>query len=66
VTVFNVKTKKELVWTLVGPAEADMAKGKISTASPVGQAILGRAVGDKTKATVPAGDLVLEIRGIAY
>jgi transcription elongation factor GreA len=66
VTVFNVKTKKEVVWTLVGPAEADMAKGKISTASPVGQAILGKAVGDKAKATVPAGDLLFEIRGIAY
>ncbi len=66
VTVFNTKTSKELVWTLVGPAEADMAKGKISTQSPVGQAILGKAVGDKAMAKVPAGDLVFEIRGISY
>lgn len=66
VTVFNAKTKKELEWMLVGPAEADMAKGKISTASPVGQALLGKSVGEKAKASVPAGDLVLEIRAIHY
>jgi transcription elongation factor GreA len=66
VTVYNTKTKKELVWTLVGPAEADMAKGKISTASPVGQAILGKSVGEKATAKVPAGDMVFEIRDINY
>jgi transcription elongation factor GreA len=66
VTVFNMNTKKEVVWTLVSPAEADMAKGKISTASPVGQALLGKAVGETAVAQVPAGALKLEVRAIAY
>lgn len=65
-TVYNVKTKKEVVWQLVSPAEADMAKGKISTESPVGRALLGKAEGETAVAKVPAGDLQLEVRKISY
>ena len=35
VKIFNEKTKKEMVWKLVSPAEADMASGKISTSRAV-------------------------------
>ncbi len=65
-TVYNVKMKKEVVWQLVSPAEADMAKGKISTDSPVGKALMGKALGETAIAKVPAGDLKLEIRNISY
>ncbi|MEK7795434.1 MAG: transcription elongation factor GreA [Candidatus Hydrogenedentota bacterium] len=61
VRVLNTKTKKELKFTLVSPVETDMASGKISTKSPVGQALLGKAVGDRVVAKVPAGDLPMEI-----
>jgi transcription elongation factor GreA len=61
VRVFNQKTKKESNYILVSPVEADMASGKISTESPVGKALLGKSVGDVAKASVPAGDLPLEI-----
>ncbi|MFM1919731.1 MAG: hypothetical protein RLZZ303_1365 [Candidatus Hydrogenedentota bacterium] len=65
-TVYNVKMKKEVMWQLVSPAEADMAKGKISTESPVGKALLGKAEGETAVARVPAGDLQLEVRKISY
>jgi len=61
VRVLNKKTNKEALYTLVSPVEADMATGKISTKSPVGQALLGKSVGDTATAKVPAGDLPLEI-----
>ena len=65
VTVVNQKTKKEIVYTLVSPVEADMASGKISTQSPVGKAILGSSIGDVVVASVPAGDLKLKVKEIS-
>ena len=66
VRVLNTKTKKEITYQLVSPVEADMANGRISTASPVGRAILGIAVGEEAIASVPAGDLVLKVLEITY
>lgn len=66
VRVLNTNTKKEISYQLVSPVEADMANGRISTASPVGRAILGKAVGEEAVATVPAGDLVLKVLDITY
>ena len=66
VKVLNKKTNREMSYMLVSPVEADLAAGKISTKSPVGMALLGRAVGDATVAKVPAGDLPLEILEILY
>lgn len=61
VRVRNVKAGKEATYTLVSPEEADMAAGKISIKSPVGQGLLGRAVGDRVEIKVPAGKIELEI-----
>jgi len=66
VRVLNKKTKKEITYILVSPVEADMANGRISTASPVGRAILGKGVGEIAVATVPAGDLELKVLEITY
>jgi transcription elongation factor GreA len=65
VRVLNRKTGKEVSYTLVSAVEADMATGKISTKSPVGQALLGHEVGDVVVATVPAGAIELEILEIS-
>ena len=64
--LLNKKTKKEVEWKLVSPAEADMAKGKISTASPVGKALLGKSAGETATANVPAGALKFDILEITY
>lgn len=65
VRLLNKKTKNEVTYHLVGPVEADMASGKISTKSPIGQALLGKAIGDRVVAKVPAGDLEFEILEIS-
>jgi transcription elongation factor GreA len=66
VTLKDVASGKEVVYTLVDVREADAASGKISTRSPVGQALLDRAVGDEVTVTVPRGTvsyLVEKING---
>jgi transcription elongation factor GreA len=42
-------------WTIVGPTEADAAKGKLSAESPVARALLGRAPGDSVEVQTPRG-----------
>jgi transcription elongation factor GreA len=54
----------EETWTLVSHAEADTRNGTISTDSPVGQALIGKRVGDSMAVHTPGGDItytVLEI-----
>lgn len=61
VTLLDLETDDKIQYTLVGPDEANPAQGLISTNSPVGKALLGHAVGDEIKISVPAGDLKYKI-----
>ena len=66
VTLKDVASGRQIVYTLVDVREADAASGKISTQSPVGQALLDRAVGDEVTVNVPRGTvsyLVKKING---
>jgi transcription elongation factor GreA len=49
---------------LVGAAEADPAKGRISNVSPLGTALMGKKIGDVVRIQAPAGEMVFEIVGI--
>ncbi|OGT35174.1 MAG: transcription elongation factor GreB [Gammaproteobacteria bacterium RIFCSPHIGHO2_12_FULL_37_14] len=51
---------------LVGIDESDLAKGKISWISPVANALLKSAVGDKIVLHTPQGDETLEVISIKY
>jgi transcription elongation factor GreA len=42
-------------YTIVGPAEVDPKVGRISNESPVGQALLGKGVGEEVQIKVPKG-----------
>ncbi|NIT04528.1 transcription elongation factor GreA [Candidatus Saccharibacteria bacterium] len=55
----------EQEFQVVGAHEADPAAGKISHESPLGQALLGRKVGEEIKVEAPVGNLtyhILEIK----
>jgi transcription elongation factor GreA len=65
VTLKDAGTGREVVYTLVDIREANVASGKISTASPVGQALLDRSVGDEVVINVPKGTLRYTIQKIA-
>jgi len=42
-------------WTIVGPTEADLAQGKLSSESPVARALMGRAPGEAVSVKTPRG-----------
>ncbi len=65
VLLYNVQTDEEVEYQLVGPYESAPEKGKISVTSPLGQALIGREVGDAVKVRTPNGIQeyeILEIR----
>ncbi len=52
-------------YTIVGSAEANPSEWRISNESPMGQALLGKRVGDDVEVEAPAGQLkfrILEIK----
>lgn len=51
-------------FTIVGSHEADPDMGKISHESPIGQALLGKKIGDEVIVTVPAGEIKYKIVGL--
>ena len=55
----------ELLYTIVGVAEARPAEGLISNESPVGRALLGKRVGDQIQIEVPKGVLRLTVTQIS-
>jgi transcription elongation factor GreA len=46
---------REHTWTLVGSTEANLADGRLSAESPVGQALQNRAVGETVEVATPKG-----------
>ena len=42
-------------WTIVGPTEADIKSGRLSAESPVAQALLGQAPGQRVEVETPRG-----------
>jgi transcription elongation factor GreA len=48
-------------WTLVGRTEADLGGGKLSAESPVGSALMGKAVGEVVEVNTPGGPRVYRV-----
>ena len=59
-------SSEEREFTLLGPDEADYAKGTISIQSPVGVALLGKEVGDEITVNAPRGRINYEIIDIQF
>lgn len=66
VTIEDIDSGEEKTFTLLGPDEADYAKGTISVYSPVGQALLGKEVGDEISVDAPRGRINYEITAISF
>jgi len=64
VTIVEEGTEEPEVFRIVGPAEADPVNGKVSNESPLGQALLGRRVGDMVTVEAPGGEIVFQITAI--
>lgn len=55
---------KQTVFQIVGEWEANPAQKKISHASPLGQALMGKQIGDQVEVAAPAGKIVYTIVAI--
>ncbi len=64
VTVQEIGAPKPEVYYMVGAAEANPLEGRISYKSPLGQALMGKKVGDRVTVKAPDGDIVFEIKAI--
>jgi len=64
VVVKNMSNQKDFKYTLVSPEEADFQQGKIALTSPVGQALMGKKLGEVVHANVPAGVINFKILSI--
>jgi transcription elongation factor GreA len=61
VTLENVESGEVKTYTLVGPYESAPEKGRISIATPLGKALLGKEEGEEVRVRTPKGqqDLVI-------
>jgi len=60
----NLSINKEIEYRIVPEYEINLKEGKISQNSPIGKALMGKKVGDKTQVDTPKGKLDLEITNI--
>ncbi|HEY4684699.1 MAG TPA: transcription elongation factor GreA [Dehalococcoidia bacterium] len=64
VVIHNLATGAELSYQLVNAAEARQGTGRLSVESPVGQALVGRRVGDEVQVAAPSGIIRFRIERI--
>lgn len=59
------KSQKKLTFMLVSQYESDPQQKKLSLESPIGQAVMGKKVGDKVEVITPAGKTVYTLTAIS-
>src|ERR1041385_5359548 len=59
-------TDEKVKYQIVGPYEADLAKGRISVTSPIGRALIGKTVGDTVEVQTPRGARSYEVVGVQF
>ena len=62
----DIDSGKMVTYRIVGPDEADLAKGTISVTSPVAKALINREVGDEVKVRAPGGVRSYEIVSVSW
>ncbi|MBN1211195.1 MAG: transcription elongation factor GreA [candidate division Zixibacteria bacterium] len=61
VLVKDLSDGEEILYTVAPPDETDVDNDIISVKSPIGAALLGKAVGDVVSVNVPAGQIKYEV-----
>ena len=64
VVVVDEETDEEATYHIVGPYEANLEQGRISTSSPIAKALIGKSVGDQAEVQTPRGPHPYEILSI--
>lgn len=66
VTVVDEDTEEEGTYQIVGEHEADVKQGKISIASPIARAMIGKEQGDVVEVNTPGGVKAYEILKVEW
>ena len=64
VSVADEDTDEESVFHIVGPYEADINRGLVSTSSPIARGLIGKSVGNSAEVQTPGGIKIYEILSI--
>ena len=64
VGVADEDTDEESIFHIVGPYEADINRGLVSTSSPIAKGLIGKSVGDSAEVYTPGGVKSYEIISI--
>jgi transcription elongation factor GreA len=55
VKLLDEDTEEERTYQIVGEPEADVRSGRVSVASPIARALMGKTVGDTVEVSTPGG-----------
>lgn len=66
VTLIDDESEESVVYIIVGEYESDITKKRISIASPIARALIGKAVGDIVEVLTPKGSRSYEVVKIQY
>ena len=64
VTIKNTANGMEMTYAIVSESEADLSAKKISSTSPIGKGLLGKAIGEIVDIEVPNGRIYFEVLDI--
>ncbi|ASX27739.1 transcription elongation factor GreA [Rickettsia sp. MEAM1 (Bemisia tabaci)] len=66
VVLIDDETEEEVMYHIVGEYEADITKKRVSIASPIAKALIGKSVGDIVEVMTPGGVKSYEVVTIKY
>ncbi|WP_410525770.1 transcription elongation factor GreA [Rickettsia felis] len=66
VTLIDDDTEEEVTYIIVGEYEADITRKRVSIASPIAKALIGKSVGDFVEVTTPKGSKSYEVVTVEY
>jgi transcription elongation factor GreA len=66
VELLDLDTEQTIEYHIVGEDESDIKNGKLSIASPIARALIGKTADDEVSLTVPGGKREFEIIAVHY
>jgi transcription elongation factor GreA len=66
VKLIDEDTEEEKTYQIVGEPEADVKAGRVSIASPIARALIGKTIGDRVEVKTPGGGKAYEIVNVVF
>lgn len=66
VTIYDFDEDEEYTYQIVGDDESDIKENKISYASPIARALIGKTIGEESTIRAPKGDREVEVMDVEF